>query len=196
MSSTTYGDPATRLRILDAALEQCTRLGPSVRLADVARAAGVSHQGLYLHFKGRDALLLALLDHMVSSFGLRELSDAVIEAGDGRTAVKRVVTFMYQLNGRLTEVGWVLEEAQHLDEGFGIDWRNRTRGLQGFIREHVTGRLATEQTLRGPWTTDDAADLILGLTDLGTWRTYVRDLGWSESDYVSNLTGMILSALT
>ena len=196
MSSRPYGDPSTRLRILDAALDLSVRLGPSMRLSDVARAAGVSHQGLYLHFKGRDALLLALLEHMVTSFGLRELSDAVVGAPDGRMAVRRIVEFMYQLDSRLSEIGWLLEEAQHLDEAFGDDWRNRTRGLQGFIHDHVTGRLAADGLLRNPWVADDAADLILGLTDLGTWRTYVRDLGWSESDYTSKVTAMILSAIT
>lgn len=196
MSSKRYGDPETRERILDAALELSARMGPSMRLADVARAAGVSHQGLYLHFKGRNALLLGLLDHMVSSFGLRERSDAVVAATDGVAAVERIVGFMYQLDFRLAEIGWVLEEAQHLDDGFGNDWRNRARGLRDFIEQHVAERLRSEGRLRAPWSVDDATDLVLGLTDLGTWRTFVRDLGWSESDYVGRLTGMILAALT
>lgn len=195
-SSGPYGDPETRRRILDAALDLSARLGPSMRLADVAKAAGVSHQGLYLHFRGRDALLLALLEHMVESFELRPRSDAVIEAADGRQAVERLVEFMAALNLHLDEIGWVLEEAQHLDEAFGRDWHNRTRGLRDFTLRHVARRLADEGSLRQPWTADDACDLILGLTNLGTWRTFVRDLDRSGEAYTEAITRMIRTSLT
>lgn len=196
MSSGAYGDPDTRRRILDAALRLTSQLGPSMRLADVAKAAGVSHQGLYLHFRGRHALLVALLGHMVESFGLESLSQAVVAAPDGREAVARLVEFVYTLNLRLEEVGWVLEEAQHIDEAFGRDWRHRTKGLRDFIREKVVSRLAGEGVLGERWSVESASDLIIGLTNLGTWRIYVRDLGWSRRRYIESLTAMIVAGLT
>ncbi len=47
----------TRQRILDAAARLFRHQGYSVRLADVADAAGVKTGSLYYHFKGRDALV-------------------------------------------------------------------------------------------------------------------------------------------
>jgi AcrR family transcriptional regulator len=58
------GDPSTRRRILVAALDLITRHGGAdVSLADLARAAHVSRQALYLHFTDRSALLVALVRH-------------------------------------------------------------------------------------------------------------------------------------
>ena len=60
MSSAKGGDPATRQRICEAALRLIVkRGGVDVPLADVAKAARVSRQALYLHFKDRAALFLA-----------------------------------------------------------------------------------------------------------------------------------------
>ena len=59
MSSDAPGDPATRVRILDAALRLVTRKGGAdVTLGDVAREARVSRQALYLHFADRAGLFL------------------------------------------------------------------------------------------------------------------------------------------
>jgi len=60
--SSQKGDPATRRRICEAALRLIVkRRGAAVTLAEVARAARVSRQALYLHFADRAELLLALV---------------------------------------------------------------------------------------------------------------------------------------
>jgi AcrR family transcriptional regulator len=109
-------------------MEAAAELGPSMRLADVASRAGVSHQGLYLHFRGRDALLVALLTHMVEAFDVHARYQRIVEAPDGRAATEAMVEHLGFVNGKLDSIGWVLEETQHLDEAFGRDWRRRVIG--------------------------------------------------------------------
>ena len=191
----TYGDPQTRKRILDVALELAAELGPSMRLVDVSRGAGVSHQGLYLHFGRRDGLLVALLSHMVETFDVHSLHQQVIEAPDGRMAIERMVGFLGSLNGRLDTIGWVLEEAQHLDEAFGRDWRRRVIGLREAIETDVIKRLADEGSLRPEWSVSDAADLLLAVTTLGAWRELTRELGWTPEQYTENVTRLIETSL-
>lgn len=166
-----------------------------MRLADVSQAAGISHQGLYLHFGGRNGLLLALLPHMVATFDLQRLHQHVIDAPDGRAAVKRMAEFLGLLNERLDTIGWVLEEAQHLDEAFGEDWRNRVIGLRAVIEGNVIGRLSAEGSLRPGWSNTDATDLFLAVTTLGAWRELTRELGWTAQQYIANVTRLLKTSL-
>lgn len=195
VSSKGYGDPETRKRILDAALDLAGRLGPGMRLADVAEAAEVSHQGLYLHFRGRNALLLALLPHMVETFDVRRLHQRVLDSPNGPAALDRMVEFLGSLNQRLDTISWVLEEAQHLDDDFGRDWRRRVAGLRDSIETDVISRLAQEGKLRPSWSVSDATDLFLAVTTLGAWRELTRELGWSPAQYTDNTIRMVRTAL-
>jgi len=194
-SEQTYGDPETRRRILDAALELSAELGPSMRLIDVARKAGVSHQGLYLHFGGRNGLLVAMLPHMVETFDLTRRFAQVTEAPNGRAAAARMIDFLSSMNGRLDAIGWVLEEAQHLDEAFGRDWRRKTLGLREVIEDDVIMRLSEEGSLRDVWSIEDATDLVLAVTTLGTWRELTRELGWTPEQYSENVTRVLMNSL-
>jgi TetR/AcrR family transcriptional regulator, cholesterol catabolism regulator len=59
----------TRQRILDAAARLFRKEGYSVRLADVAEAAGVKTGSLYYHFKGRDDLVDEVLSLAMEKLG-------------------------------------------------------------------------------------------------------------------------------
>ncbi len=194
-SSEIYGSPETRKRILDVALELAERLGPAMRLADVSEGAGVSHQGLYLHFGGRNGLLLALLPHMVDTFEVHTRHQKVIDAPEGIAAIERMVEFLGFMNERLDSIGWVLEEAQHLDEAFGADWRRRVTGLREAIENDVIRRLADEGSLRPEWSVAAAADLFVAVTTLGAWRELTRELGWTPEDFIANATHLIKTSL-
>lgn len=190
-----YGDPATRKRILDVALDLAAELGPSMRLADVSAGAGISHQGLYLHFGGRNGLLEALLGHMVESFEINQRYSEVTEAVDALTAMEKMVGFLGFMNERLDSIGWVLEEAQYLDEAFGEDYRRRVSGLRAAIETDTIIRLADEGLLRPEWSTSDATDLFLALTTLGTWRELTRELGWTPAEYEATTVRLLRTSL-
>ena len=58
------GNGSTRTRILEAALEILSRDGPAkASMAEVARRAGLSRQGLYIHFGSKDELTYAAARH-------------------------------------------------------------------------------------------------------------------------------------
>ncbi len=177
------------------ALELAAHLGPAMRLADVSEGAGISHQGLYLHFRGRDALLLALLSHMVETFEVHSRHQDVIDAPDGAAAIERMVEFLGFMNERLDSIGWVLEEAQHLDEAFGADWHRRVSGLREAIKHDVIERLDDEKSLRPEWSVDEAANLFLAITTLGAWRELTRELGWTPGGFTENATRLIRTSL-
>ncbi|MBM9459022.1 helix-turn-helix transcriptional regulator [Nocardioides sp. zg-536] len=70
MSSTerTRDADRTRRAILDAFGRMLEERGSNVSLADVARAAGVTKSGLMHHFRSRDDLVAAFVDHGIEMF--------------------------------------------------------------------------------------------------------------------------------
>jgi len=84
-------------RILDAAFETFAEKGfHRATVAEVAQRAHVGKGTVYLHFAGKEALLLAIFDTLIDRL-VSALDEALSESGDPRQAVK----------------GWV---AQQLDE--------------------------------------------------------------------------------
>ena len=60
-------------------------------VAQIADAAGLSRQALYLRFKSKAGLLHALLDHIAETRGLAEMTDDVRQAPTAIEALNRAV---------------------------------------------------------------------------------------------------------
>lgn len=189
-----YGSEETRRLIVDVALELAAEIGPSLRLTDVASRAGVSRQAIYLHFGGRSGLLLALLPRMQERFGLEQVYQKVVEAGSGSEALPLMVDFFGALNRGLDEAGWVLEEAQYLDEAFGEDWRGRSAALRGLVTDLMV-RLSEEKVLRKVWDIERATDLFSSLTSFGAWREFNRESGPGSTGWERRITDLVERAL-
>src|SRR5262249_37601845 len=84
----------TRARILAATwrlMEQ--RHGQGVRMEDVARAACVSRQAVYLHFASRAELLVATVRYVDETLRLSERLEEVCSAPRGADALEAYVAF-------------------------------------------------------------------------------------------------------
>jgi AcrR family transcriptional regulator len=195
-SSERGGDPATRRRILDAAVRLITRRGGAdVTLADVARAARVSRQALYLHFADRAALFLALVRHADERRGLAAAVQPIVDAPDGVAALREMVAMQARLNPKIWPLARTFESVRRQDEAAERSWQDRLEGrLQG-CRLGVA-RLAREGTLRRGLKPAVAADLLWTLTSLRTWEDLVLQRGWSAEQYEKRLGDVLRLVLT
>ena len=91
MTATRVRDPARKERILAAAADLVARNGyHAVSMTDIGTAAGITGSGIYRHFDGKSAVLVALFDRAID----RLLDDErliVQEIGDLREALHRLV---------------------------------------------------------------------------------------------------------
>ena len=72
-------DPERKQRILDAAAELLARNGfHSVSVADIGTEAGITGPGIYRHFDGKAAILVALFDETIDD--LRRQERAILDA--------------------------------------------------------------------------------------------------------------------
>src|SRR6516225_8487584 len=80
-------------RILDAALTLITRKGgATVTMAQIAKAARVSRQAVYLHFVDRAALMVAVARHLDERLGLPADIQQMFAAPTGAAMLEAVVS--------------------------------------------------------------------------------------------------------
>jgi AcrR family transcriptional regulator len=189
-----YGEPETRRRILQAAWDLLEKRGPMIRISDVAQAARVSRQAVYLHFGDRAGLFVALVDHIDLSLGSAQMRAHVYGAPTGVESLRRWIETMSWYTERIDVITYVLESAQYRDAGLGAAWRNRMDRRHDIIRT-IVERVAAEGHLAEGWEIDTVVDLVYVVTMPGAWRELTRELGWTHEQYAKHLTGMVERSL-
>lgn len=194
MTSRAYGDPGTRNLILTATWELVADRGSNLKLSEVAERAAVSRQAIYLHFGGREGLLLALVQHMDDTLSLDESFAEVFAAPTGAELLRRVVRLNAEFWAAVQPVAQVLEAAQYDDVALGTAWRDRMQ-LRLSMFTMVIQQIADQGELGEDWTSEDAAALLYAVAHFDTWRELVRHLEWSPDRYVENLSRMLQRSL-
>lgn len=84
-------DPARKERILAAAADLVAGKGyHAVTMADIGAAAGITGSGIYRHFEGKSAVLVALFDRVIDGL-LYDEQQIVHDVTDLRAALLRLI---------------------------------------------------------------------------------------------------------
>jgi AcrR family transcriptional regulator len=185
---------ATRARILETAWRLMgERDGHrAVSMAEIAKAAGVSRQLVYLHFETRAGLFAAMTRWEDERTGFQQrVYDAVcLPPPDGLEQLVRTWIEYLQI---IAPVATTLESAPAGDAG-RVAWDQRMNELRGVFRSAVAdidgaGRLAAG------WTIDEAADWAWSQAHLTAWRNLVGVRGWSQGAFADRCAATILNEL-
>ena len=172
----------TRERILAATwklMEKSRDL--QVRIADIAAAAGVSRQAVYLHFGNRANLLLAAVQYRDRISPVQNIARAAEEdAVPG--ALANFVAAWFEHIPRIEPVAHLLSAASQIDPEAKVAWEDRMSLLRRLIGV-LTKRLAAGRALKSEWTAERAADWIWHRTHLDGWRHLVGERGWDAAEY-------------
>jgi AcrR family transcriptional regulator len=135
-------------RILDAALTLVTRRGDArVTMAQIAKAARVSRQAVYLHFADRADLMVALARHLDQSLGLPADIRRIAEAPSGAAMIEMQVSLQARLNPAVWAVARALDAVRRTDAAAERAWQDRLDDRLGGCRG-VVARLEAEGNLR------------------------------------------------
>jgi AcrR family transcriptional regulator len=194
--SSSTGDPGTRRRILDATLSLVTRRGGAdVTMAQIARAARVSRQAVYLHFADRAALFTAAVRHVDERRGIPEAVQRIGDAPDAVAALLEMVAMQARLNPGIWPMARALDAVRREDEAAERSWQDRLAYRLAGCRA-IVARLAEEGMLKPGIDPTVAADLLWTLTSLRLWEDLVLLRGWSVTRYRKHVGAMILRTLT
>lgn len=186
----------TRSRLLDAARRLLEEAGPhGVGMEEIAQAAGVSRQTVYLHFGSKTGLLLALVAHVDAQRDVNELVDQLWALPDALTALEAVADLAAQTNAEVHRIALALDAARRWDRAFEEAWQDRTRHRLDRYRR-LARWLKRDGSLGAGWSVEDATSLLWSLTSVQTYEQLVVERGLSIEDYAALLRTSLRTTLT
>jgi len=177
----------TRTRILEATwrlMEE--RNGQGVRMRDVAEAAGVSRQAVYLHFGSRTELMVATARYGDEVRGHDERLRCYRAATAGVERLEAFVEFWGDYIPEIYGIARALLAARETDQAVAAAWDDR----MGVVREacrDIIERLHRDGTLAPGWSLDEAADLLWTMLSIRNWESLTVERGWSTDRYVGRM---------
>jgi AcrR family transcriptional regulator len=181
------GDPETRKRILAKTWQLMEkRQGRNVKISDIAHAAGVSRQAVYLHFRSRAELLVATVRYVDEVKNVDARLQGLVDAPDALRTLENYVDFWGNYIPEIYGLARALLAARETDPDAATAWDDRMKALhQGW--RNVMECLVREDLLSPEWTPEHAADAAWAMTSVTVWENLAVERGWSTTEYVSRM---------
>lgn len=186
----------TRRAILAAARRLVERQGVErVRLEDVARAAHCSRRAVYLHFRSRTALLLALVDHIDEEEDVRASLARIWDAPSALAALDGFAAHVADYHGRIAAAVEAADRARRVDEAAGTVYADRMQAWRDVCRRIVEW-LDREAFLAAGWSVGEAADLLWAFMSVRFRSDLVVERGWNPERFAERLAEILRATLT
>jgi AcrR family transcriptional regulator len=187
----------SRVRVLDAALRLIRKRGhATVTMAQIAKAARLSRQAVYLHFADRAELMAALARHVHESLGLpAAIQRMMTDAPTGIRLIEADVAMQARFNPAVWAVARAVDAVRRTDAAAARAWQERLDSRLERCRA-IVSRLKTEGSLRPELDASIAADLLWTMTSLRMWEDLVLEREWSAEQYRVYVTSALIGALT
>lgn len=186
----------TSSRILDAALALIKRRGDAnVTMLDIAKAAKISRQAVYLHFTDRADLMVALVRRADEKRGLANEIQKITDAPSGAAALRQMAALQARTNPSIWAAARAVDAVRRTDPAAERSWQDRLAHRLSGARQLIA-RLKTEGNLRPGLDEKVAADLLWTITSLRMWEDLVLQRGWTAAQYEELITELLLRGLT
>lgn len=186
----------SRDRVLEAALRLIRKRGDAkVTMAQIAKAARLSRQAVYLHFADRADLMVALARHVNESLGLPAEIQRMMNTQTGMGMIEAFVSMQARGNPAVWAVARAIDAVRRTDAAAARAWQSRLKSRLEGCRA-IVSRLKAEGSLRPELDPSIAADLLWTMTSLRMWEDLVLEREWSPEQYQGYLTNVLIGALT
>ena len=188
-------NPETRQKIMKAAwrlLEE--KPGTAVRMSDIAKAAGISRQAVYLHFPTRAEMLIETARYLDEVLKVDERLAASRTAATGRARLDAFIEAWGNYIPDIYGVARAFLAMQATDEAAAAAWKDRLDAIRHGCEAAVRA-LAEDGNLKPGFDREKASDLLWTLLSVRNWEHLVQDCGWSQAAYVEAMKYMAESAL-
>ena len=174
----------TRARILVATVAMLEEHGGrGVRMGDIAKAAGISRQAVYLHFASRAELLVAATRYLDDVLDVDRRLAASRAATSG---VERLALYIECWGHYIPEIYGVAKAlllAQDTDAAAAVAWKDRMLAMRDGCRAAIDA-LHADGKLAPGWTPKRATDFLWTMLLVPNWENLTRECGWSTRQYV------------
>jgi AcrR family transcriptional regulator len=184
----------TRSKILGAALALLEAGGGAVRMADIAKAAGVSRQAVYLHFATRADLLIAATRHLDE---IKDVDARLRESRAAQSGVERLDAYIEAWGNYIPEVYGVaraLLELSQRDAEAAAAWVDRMEAMRDGCAAAVKA-LKRDGALSENFSVAKATDVLAALLSIRNWEQLVQENGWSQRQYIEGMKTIARASL-
>jgi len=164
-------------------------------MAQIAKAARLSRQAVYLHFADRADLMVALASHVNESLGLPAEIQRLMNSRTGIEMIEAFVSMQARGNPAVWAVARAIDAARRTDAAAERAWQSRLESRLDGCRV-IVSRLEAEGSLRAGLDPSIAADLLWTMTSLRMWEDLVLEREWPPEQYQGYLTNVLIGALT
>ena len=177
----------TRTRILEATWQLMEeKQGRGVRMSDIAKAAGITRQALYLHFASRTDLLVATTRYIDEARGLEKRLIPWRSAVSGVEMIDAFVEFWANYIPEIYGLAKALLAVYDADEAAAEAWHDRMDAIKNGCQRMVE-RLVEEGRLTAELSKSEAVSLFSTLLSVRNWEQLTVDNGWSNKQYINHM---------
>jgi len=180
----------TRQKILQATRAQLESGEPAkTRMADIARAAGISRQALYLHFTNRAELMIATARYIDETYEIERALTASRSAPDGETRVEAYIAALSGFWPHAAGVASAFLAMKGTDEAAAAAWQDRMTAFREGCTAAITA-LAADGRLKADYDLKTATDILWSILSFRMWENLCTECGWSQAKYQSHIQGL------
>lgn len=176
----------TKIRILEVTWKLLESGNKAIRMADIAKASGVSRQALYLHFPNRAELLIATTRHIDT---VKNVDERLARSRSASSGVERLHAFIEAWGGYIPEIHGIsvaLRAMRDTDKEVAAAWEDRMQAVRQGCEAAVRA-IVEDGYLKEELTEVAAVDLLWTLLSVENWERLVHECGWSQSVYEQTL---------
>lgn len=180
----------TRTRLLDAAVALLETDGfEALTMGALAKQAGISRRGSYLHFRSRSEVVRSLFPHVAARHDLKGSLTLVWKAPDAVSALEEWARHLARYHTRLLPIDRALQRVYREDPDAAAH-RRRVRSAQRKTCRWLATGLAREGRLAPPWKVDTATDMLLAQISSEVIGALLEEFGWSRKALAEHLATM------
>lgn len=183
-------NPTTRDRILTSTWNLLESGDPAAtRMADIAKAAGISRQALYLHFPNRGELLIATARYLDE---VKEVDKRLVASRTATSGGERLDAYIDAWGGYIPEIYgmakafWALWDT---DPEARAAWQDRMDAVRHGCAAAVDA-IAKDKALASGLTKPAATDMLAMLLSVRNWEYLRQERGWSQKRYIQAMKTM------
>ena len=163
-------------------------------MAEIAKAAGVSRQAVYLHFGSRAGLLVAMARHHDSTSGLLAKIVAIREQASPPELLDAYFGSWLDYLREIFPVARLLSVGSVTDPEAALAWNDRMERLRAGIAD-VMRVLQQAGLLASGWSIQEATDWAWSQTHVDAWRHLVDERGWESESAKARILASLRASL-
>ena len=185
----------TKTRILQATWKLMEeRRGQGVSMGEIAKAAGISRQAVYLHYPSRTELVVATTAYVDEVKGLAKRLEQLNTATTATELLDISVDVWANYIPEIYGLAKAMMLTRDSDESMAVAWHGCMACLRDAVKD-VVDAIVREGKLASTWSKEEATDLIYTLLSINNWEQLTMECGWTNAQYIECMKKLLVRLL-